>query len=146
MIYYFWRIPRNFLYHLISFCWCSQDDKDEKNKIKNEEKIGFWNSVLLFFKPDFRKFQTTVEKGAQKDLIKFEKIMAHEVTGMIEFYRFSLNEKDDNEFNRRDEIAKLMETVTELSKTSREGAIRSREMNAELNRKMNDIQKMIAKK
>ena len=77
-----------------------------------------------------------------RKLIKFEKIIANELTNMIEFHRFSLKEKDDKEFSRRDEMQKFMKNMSDLSELSREGSLESREMILEISREMRQMNEL----
>ena len=54
-----------------------------------------------------------------KNLIKFEKILAYEVEDMIGFHQLALKENEDKEFNRREEMEKMMATLKEIELRTR---------------------------
>ena len=137
--YYCWRLPKNLVFHIKRSFFETDDKKtlmEQFNDFITLEFRGFQNEVGAdkIEASDKSKGENSkdTKAAAIKKLIKFEKIMAHEVTNMIEFHRFSLKEKDDKEFSRRDEMEKFM---TE----SREGSSKSREMILEISREMKQM-------
>ena len=117
VIYYGWRLPKNFICHIFRFL----------NRDNSEKKVQ--RNLADFFKPTFRKFSNVPSKIEKKELIKFEKILAYEVTDMIEFHQFALKENEDKEFNRREEMELLMATLKEIREFQMKQSIESTRLN-----------------